>query len=86
MKGAAGKKGFLLLLALVLAAGASACGGSSSGGAAEDGQVELTFWNTWTEPIPENEVFLKKVEDFQKQNPHIKIKMEKIPMTSTRSR
>lgn len=79
MKGAAGKKGFLLLLALVLAAGASACGGSSSGGAAEDGQVELTFWNTWTEPIPENEVFLKKVEDFQKQNPHIKIKMEKIP-------
>jgi raffinose/stachyose/melibiose transport system substrate-binding protein len=78
VKGANGKKAFLLLLLLTLAVGLVACRGDEKT-SGDSGTVELTFWNIWTEPSPENNVFLKKVEEFQKQNPHIKIKMESIP-------
>jgi raffinose/stachyose/melibiose transport system substrate-binding protein len=78
MKGAIGKKAFLLLLSLVMVVGLVACGGNEQT-SGDSGQVELTFWNIWTEPSPENNVFLKKVEAFEKQHPHIKIKMERIP-------
>jgi len=59
----------------------AACGGNgeetSSG--SNDGALELTFWNSWSEDSPENDVMLERVEVFQKENPDIKLKMESIP-------
>ncbi|WP_449537860.1 extracellular solute-binding protein [Ferdinandcohnia sp. Marseille-Q9671] len=66
----------VILSVLLLAA----CGSSeekSSG--SKDGKIELSFWNSWSEDSPENDVMLDRVEAFKKENPDITLKMESIP-------
>ncbi|MCM3118440.1 extracellular solute-binding protein [Neobacillus sp. MER 74] len=72
------KKGFALsiVLSILLLA---ACGGNSDKQESSDGSVELTFWNSWSEDSPENDVMLERVEAFKKAHPEIKLKMESIP-------
>nr|WP_304220064.1 extracellular solute-binding protein [Fredinandcohnia onubensis] len=67
----------IILSILLLAACGSGDDKKSSG--SEDGTVELSFWNSWSEDSPENDVMLDRVEAFQKENPDIKLKMESIP-------
>ncbi|MBM7579640.1 extracellular solute-binding protein [Jeotgalibacillus terrae] len=58
-----------------------ACGGDteSSGGSGSNGdQVELTFWNIWTESSPQNEASKAAVERFMEENPDINIVQENI--------
>ncbi|MGQ4668486.1 extracellular solute-binding protein [Metabacillus halosaccharovorans] len=58
----------------------AACGNEEQqGSGSKDGAVELTFWNSWSEDSPENDVMLERVEAFQKEHPEIKLKMESIP-------
>ncbi len=72
----------VLLLTIILVV--SACSGKgqkssseSKGGNGE--KIELTFWNSWTDPSPQNEANTKQIEKFMKENPDIVIKQEKIP-------
>ncbi|MBE3596980.1 MAG: extracellular solute-binding protein [Hydrogenibacillus sp.] len=72
---------FLLGVFLLALAG---CGGGKQTSPSESAQtqskqVELTFWNNWTQPIPEHQILLKRVESFQNEYPDIKIKMDTIP-------
>lgn len=71
---------FIAMLVLVLML--SACSGddTSSGSSGGDGdKVELTFWNIWTEPSPQNEASLKQIEKFNKEHPNIVINQQSIP-------
>lgn len=69
---------FMMVLLLVLMSACSGSNGSSGTGGGGD-KVELTFWNIWTEPSPQNEASLKRVEQFMKENPDIVIKQQNIP-------
>lgn len=62
----------------------TACSGSSkneTSGTTEENEekIELTFWNIWTDPSPQNEASLAQVEQFMKDNPNIVIKQQNIP-------
>lgn len=77
------KKGFaiVLILSILLLAACNSESGNTSNDAANGGAetVELSFWNSWSEDSPENDVMLERVEEFQKAYPEIKLKMESIP-------
>ncbi|NWQ41889.1 extracellular solute-binding protein [Bacillus sp. EB106-08-02-XG196] len=72
------KKGFALSVVLSILF-LAACGSNSEKQESADGTVELSFWNSWSEDSPENDVMLARVEAFQKEHPEIKLKMESIP-------
>jgi raffinose/stachyose/melibiose transport system substrate-binding protein len=72
------KKSFALSAALSIGF-LAACGSNAEKQESADGAVELTFWNSWSEDSPENDVMLARVEAFQKEHPEIKLKMESIP-------
>jgi raffinose/stachyose/melibiose transport system substrate-binding protein len=82
------KKGcsLLLITSLLLLAACSNDAGSNTSEAGGDGSVELTFWNSWAENTPENEVILSRVEAFKKEHPEIKIKMESISSDQYRTK
>lgn len=67
----------LLLLTACSGGGNKGASGGSSGGSGE--KIELTFWNIWTDPSPQNEASLKQVEKFMKEHPNIVIKQQNIP-------
>ncbi len=67
----------LTMVMLLVLMAACSNGDSSSEGDGE--KVELTFWNIWTEPSPQNEASLKQVEKFEEEHPNIKIKQQNIP-------
>lgn len=72
----------VLLLAIVLVIAACSGKGKESSSESKGGnseKVELTFWNSWTEPSPQNEASSRQIEKFMKENPNIIIKQEKIP-------
>ena len=72
------KKGLALsvvLSILVLAA----CGSKPTTEKSADGTIELSFWNSWSEDSPENDVMLSRVKAFEKEHPEIKLKMESVP-------
>jgi raffinose/stachyose/melibiose transport system substrate-binding protein len=75
------KSGWFLLLMVLCVVTMSACSGSDgASGSGENGdKVELTFWNIWTEPSPQNEASLKRVEQFMEEHPDIVIKQQNIP-------
>lgn len=61
----------------------AACSGkekdSSSKGKVDGDKVELTLWNIWTEPSPQNTANLEQIEKFMDENPDIVIKQQSIP-------
>jgi len=57
----------------------AACGNNEKSSGSKDGSIELSFWNSWSEDSPENDVMLERVEAFQKEHPEITLKMESIP-------
>lgn len=67
----------LLLLTACSGGGNEGASGGSSSGSGE--KIELTFWNIWTDPSPQNEASLKQVEKFMKEHPNIVIKQQNIP-------
>ncbi|MBB5325740.1 raffinose/stachyose/melibiose transport system substrate-binding protein [Anoxybacillus tepidamans] len=74
----------LSFLLVVMLLSLTACSGSSeqsSGKSSDDseGKIELTFWNIWTDPSPQNKASLKQVEKFMKEHPNIVIKQQNIP-------
>lgn len=73
----------LILMAIMVLTIMSACSGGgnekSSGSSKEGDKIELTFWNIWTEPSPQNEASLKQVEKFMEEHPNIVIKQQNIP-------
>ncbi|MGM0921378.1 MAG: extracellular solute-binding protein [Bacillota bacterium] len=75
-------RGFLLIMAATLVI-MTACSGNTneetSGNADSKDKMELTFWNIWTDPSPQNEASLKQVEKFMKDHPNISIKQQNIP-------
>ncbi|OAS89411.1 MULTISPECIES: extracellular solute-binding protein [Metabacillus] len=76
-------KALVILMIMVLSI-MTACSGNSneksSGSSKENGEkIELTFWNIWTEPSPQNEASLKQVEKFMEEHPNIIIKQQNIP-------
>lgn len=73
------KKGIAAFLTLALIAALAGCGSSSNSASGNSKVTTLTFWNVWTDPAPDNDLFIKRVEDFNKSHPNIQIKMEKIP-------
>lgn len=76
------KKLGLLLVSLFLISSLTACNSSegSSEQASGDGDViELTLWTDWTEDRPENTVYKKIIEKFNKEHEDIKVVLETIP-------
>jgi raffinose/stachyose/melibiose transport system substrate-binding protein len=78
------KKSLQKVLGVTLSASVlflAACGGNdeSNSKKSDDGSVELSFWNSWSEDSPENDVMLERVAAFEKEHPEIKLKMESIP-------
>src|SRR5438552_3264263 len=71
---------FLVMLAFVLAGCGSSGGGSSSGG---NGPVTLTYW--YTEASAEQPVILQLIQQFQQQNPNIKINAQFKPFGQTQA-
>lgn len=63
--------------AVVLAGGALAGCGSSSKSGDGDGKVELTFFHRWPNE-PKNTYFNQVVAEFEKQNPNITVKTDKV--------
>ncbi|WP_431803108.1 ABC transporter substrate-binding protein [Halobacillus andaensis] len=70
---------FFIVTSLVFLAACSESGNEEASGSSDGEQIELTFWNIWTEPSPQNEASLKRVEQFMEENPDIKITQQKIP-------
>ncbi|WP_245154044.1 extracellular solute-binding protein [Jeotgalibacillus proteolyticus] len=62
----------------MLLLGACSGGDGASGSGSNGDQVELTFWNIWTEASPQNEASKAAVERFMEENPDIKIVQENI--------
>lgn len=50
--------------------------GNSDGG--DGDKIELSFWNIWTEPSPQNDASLARVEQFMEENPDIVINQQNI--------
>jgi raffinose/stachyose/melibiose transport system substrate-binding protein len=77
-------RSFLSVMILILIM-MTACSGNSNDGASGDSEgdsgekIELTFWNIWTEPSPQNEASLAQVEKFMEEHPNIVIKQQNIP-------
>lgn len=65
-------------LMLVLMSACSGNGEKASGNGSGD-KIELTFWNIWTDPSPQNKASLKAVKKFEKEHPNIVIKQRNIP-------
>ncbi|MBN8201453.1 ABC transporter substrate-binding protein [Bacillus sp. NTK034] len=64
----------LLAFVLILSVIVSACGGSETG-SDEDGKVELRFILNNDSPT-----LVEQIKDFEKENPNIKVNVEKIPL------
>ncbi|BAC12730.1 sugar ABC transporter sugar-binding protein [Oceanobacillus iheyensis HTE831] len=68
----------LLLLGVAVIFILAACGDNEEA-QSEDGVIELTLWNDWTEDRPENTVYKDIIEKFNEQNEEIQIVNESIP-------
>ncbi|GLO65234.1 extracellular solute-binding protein [Oceanobacillus kimchii] len=68
----------LLLLGLAVTFILAACGDNEEA-QSEDGVIELTLWNDWTEDRPENTVYKDIIEKFNEQHEDIQIVNESIP-------
>ncbi|MFD1334766.1 extracellular solute-binding protein [Oceanobacillus iheyensis] len=68
----------LLLLGVAVTFILAACGDNEEA-QSEDGVIELTLWNDWTEDRPENTVYKDIIEKFNEQNEEIQIVNESIP-------
>ncbi|MDM5200854.1 extracellular solute-binding protein [Fictibacillus enclensis] len=73
-------RAFLVVSALMLVL-MSACSdnGEKASGNGSGDKIELTFWNIWTDPSPQNKASLKAVKKFEKEHPNIVIKQQNIP-------
>ncbi|SFD37751.1 carbohydrate ABC transporter substrate-binding protein, CUT1 family [Bacillus sp. OV194] len=71
---------FLIVSALLLVL-MSACSGKGeeASGDGSGKKIELTFWNIWTDPSPQNKASLEQVKKFEKEHPNIVIKQQNIP-------
>ncbi|MBT2600975.1 MULTISPECIES: extracellular solute-binding protein [unclassified Oceanobacillus] len=68
----------LLLLGVAITFILAACGDNEEA-QSEDGVIELTLWNDWTEDRPENTVYKDIIEKFNEQHEDIQIINESIP-------
>ncbi|OEH53344.1 sugar ABC transporter substrate-binding protein [Oceanobacillus sp. E9] len=68
----------LLLLGVAITFILAACGDNEEA-QSEDGVIELTLWNDWTEDRPENTVYKDIIEKFNEQHEDIHIINESIP-------
>lgn len=68
----------LLLLGVAVIFILAACGDNEEA-QSEDGVIELTLWNDWTEDRPENTVYKDIIEKFNEQHEDIQIVNESIP-------
>ncbi|MFS0752609.1 extracellular solute-binding protein [Oceanobacillus sp. 1P07AA] len=68
----------LLLLGVAVTFILAACGGNEEA-QSEDGVIELTLWNDWTEDRPENTVYKDIIEKFNEEHEDIQIVNESIP-------
>jgi raffinose/stachyose/melibiose transport system substrate-binding protein len=73
------KKGFLALSTSFLIFSLTACGGGQEKAASQPQVTELTLWQDWTEDRPENTVYKNLVDEFNKQNTSIHVKLESTP-------
>ena len=69
--------------AVTIAVLASACGGGGSDTAASDGKVTLEFAQWWEPELPAN-ALRGIMDDFEKQNPNITVKLLSGPYASTK--
>lgn len=72
------KKIGLVLFAIFMVISLAACNGKDDGGS-NDGVIELTLWNDWTEDRPENTVYKDIIAKFNEEHKDIQIKSESIP-------
>lgn len=71
------KKKIILVVAIVfLTVTLGACG--KKGAASDDGKVELEYWNHWVSDGGEAKFFNKKIKEYEKKNPNIKIVQKNI--------
>jgi len=68
----------LLLLCVVVTLFLAACGDNEEA-QSEDGVIELTLWNDWTEGRPENTVYKNIIQKFNEEHDDIQIVSESIP-------
>ncbi|MBB3126130.1 raffinose/stachyose/melibiose transport system substrate-binding protein [Paenibacillus rhizosphaerae] len=59
----------------------AACGNNQADGGADakTGKVTLTMMHPWTSPNVDNDVYKKRIEEFEKQHPDIIIKQDGVP-------
>lgn len=77
----------LSMTALLAMSALSGCSGSSGGEATSkqsDGPVTLKFWNTMAPE--ETKVLQTIVDEFQKQNPNIKVDMQTVPFSDAQNK
>ncbi|MFC7063368.1 extracellular solute-binding protein [Halobacillus seohaensis] len=71
----------LMILILVFMSACSGSGDDEASGNSDGGdgdKIELSFWNIWTEPSPQNDASLARVEQFMEENPDIVINQQNI--------
>ncbi|MBU5365505.1 sugar ABC transporter substrate-binding protein [Enterococcus devriesei] len=68
--------GCLILLGL---SGLVGCGNEKKA-AADDGQIKLEFWHFWSKGGGEDKFFKERIEEFEKENPKIKITQSNVPV------
>lgn len=75
------KKLSVLFLAIFIMLTLSACGGEDEeqSDALNEGVIELTLWNDWTEDRPENKLYKEIAGKFNEEHDDIQIKLESIP-------
>ncbi|MDK1473363.1 sugar ABC transporter substrate-binding protein [Streptomyces sp. 549] len=81
-----GRAAAAVSLATVLALTATACGDDGSGSAGDEGsgKGEITFWDN--NGGPRTAVWKEIIQDFEKQNPDIKVKYVPIPIADVQSK
>jgi len=72
------KKGLTILLIALVAISSLFAQGQAESKATANGPVELTFWANYTTP-ERNEFYAKCIQEFEAENPNIKIKITCLP-------